>query len=150
MSKRAVAFRLEDVLSAFRGIEVNDDALVALGDDAAMRVAVAWSHTDQSWSRPSRPAPPPMAGKMAKLWEWIVSGWDVDARTVARLAGVPATVAHAKLEMLIGNRLLYPDGSMAKGMRAVLMSHAAKKLGLRAPLPPPPKPAAPPKEDSGN
>jgi hypothetical protein len=145
------SFRLEDVVGVFRALEQNDDALVVLGDETAMRVAVAWSHTDQEWERPPRPQPAAVHGKMGGLWSWMVSGWNVDARAVARLAGVPRTVAHAKLEMLIGNRLIYPDGSMAKGMRSVLLSYAARKLGIKQQLPAQPRRArAEDDDDEGN
>jgi len=128
-------FRIGDVIGVFRSLEQNDDALVVLGDDDAMRVAVAWSHTDQDWTRPTTAQPKTAHGRIGRLWSWLVSGWTIDAREVARLAGVPRSVAHMKLEMLIGNRLIYPDGEMSGGLRKVLAVHTAKKLGLRQAMP---------------
>ncbi len=74
-----------------------------------------------------------VAGKMGALWDWIVAGWDVEAMAhrVSRTSGVPADVTHAKLEILIGNRLIYPDGSLAKGAKAALNVITARKLGIK-------------------
>ncbi len=131
-------FRLENVLAPFRSLESNEDALIVLGDDEAMRVLIAWQHIDQEWAHPGGKQPLAIHGKMAKLWTWIMSGWEVDNRKVSRLAGVSPSIAHAKLEILMGNRLIYPDGSMSKGVRTALMAHTATKLGIKQ------KPVAPP------
>lgn len=89
---------------------------------------------------------------MASLWDWVVAGWDLEAVTqrVSRAAGVPVDVAHQKIEMLVGNRLIYPDGSMAKGARSALNVDIARKLGIKQQLPKPPTPAPPKNEDQGN
>jgi hypothetical protein len=139
-------FRLEDVIGVFRALEESDDAIVVLGDEQAMKVLVAWSHTDQEWERPSTPVPPTTHGKLGKLWAWVVSGWDVDEQAIARLAGVPRSVAHEKLAVLIGNRLVYPDGTIAKGGRQALGVYTARKLGIKQRSRPEP-PRAPNKDD---
>lgn len=146
-------FNLESVLAPFRGLEQNTDAVVVLGDEQAMRVLVAWQKLDNKWSPPTARAPVVSAGAMGRLWKWVVAGWDIGGveRDIARLAGVPRHIAHEKLEMLVGNRLIYPDGSMASGARSALAIHTAKKLGIKQQ--PPAKPAAAPKtpnDDLGN
>ena len=144
-------FNLESVLAPFRGLEQNTDAVVVLGDEQAMRVLVAWQKIDNEWSPPATRVPVVTAGGMGRLWKWIVAGWDVlkIEREVARLAGVPRHIAHEKLEMLVGNRLIYPDGSMAGGARSALAIHTAKKLGIKQQ--PAAKPAAvKPNDDLGN
>lgn len=122
---------LETYLAVFRGLEANEDGLVILGDEDACKVLVAWQKTDQLWRHPRSPAPEATHGRMEALWTWIVSGWEIDDAKVARLAGVPFSVTHAKLEMLIGNRLIYPDGSMSGAARKVLTVFMAKKLGFK-------------------
>lgn len=136
----APAFRIEDVLTPFRGLEQNQDAVVVLGDENAMKVLVAWTHVDNVWTKPSKPAPAIVSGKMSKLWQWVVSGWDTDVmmRDIARAAGLPVAIVHDKLNVLIGNRLIYPDGTMAAGARAALSVHTAKKLGIKQSMPKPP------------
>src|SRR5437016_1459926 len=108
--KRDDGFRLEDVLAVLRSLEETDDALVVLGDEAAMKVLVAWSHTDQAWVRPEGKQPLPIHGRLGQLWMWITAGWDLDVRRIAQLAGIPSMVVHEKIMMLVGNRLVYPDG----------------------------------------
>lgn len=144
-------FRIEDVLAAFRALEESDDAIVVLNDENAMKVLVAWSHTDQQWTRPDSKPPPATHGRMARLWTWVVSGWEIDPRRVAQLAGVPVTVAHEKISVLVGNRLIYPDGTMAKGARQALGVYTARKLGIKQrPRPESPARATPAKTDEGN
>jgi hypothetical protein len=124
-------FRLEDALAVFRGVEDNQDAVVVIGDDDAMRVLVAWTHVDNDWYPPSTACPPLVHGKLAAAWDWIRAGWDLNERKISKLAGVPTSVARAKLDVLIGNRLIYPDGSLSKGVRLALAAFTAQRLGLK-------------------
>jgi hypothetical protein len=124
---------LEESIAPFRALEANDDAIPVLGDDKAMRVLVAWTHVDNEWAAPELPRPRILPGRMSALWDWIVAGWDVESmvQRVSRTSGVPADIVHSKLEILIGNRLIYPDGSMAKGAKAALNVIARRKLGIK-------------------
>ncbi len=131
MTRKRPEVDLASLLATFRGVETNETSLVILGDDEAIRVLIAWTNVDDEWRAPASRPPSATAGKLGRLWTWIVSGWEVDANKVSRLAGVTKMVAHAKLEVLIGNRLIYPDGQMAKGARTALSAHAAIKLGIR-------------------
>lgn len=124
-------FQLEAVLAVFRSLERSDDAIVVLGDDAAMRVLVAWSHLDQSWQRPATAQPQAIHGRLGRLWDWVVAGWELDARAVSRVAGVPMATAHKKLSVLVGNRLIYPDGSMSTAVQRALTLYTAKKIGIK-------------------
>lgn len=122
---------LEDFLAPFRGVEDNQDAIIILEDENAMRVLVAWTHVDNTWYAPSTACPPIVHGKLAAAWDWIRAGWDLDERKVARLAGLPHGIVHGKLEVLIGNRLIYPDGSIAKGTKLALSAFTARRLGIK-------------------
>lgn len=129
--KRRAAIRLEDVIAPFRAIEANEDALVILGDDQAMKVLVAWTHVDNEWEPSATALVPYKLGRAAAAWAWIVQGWMIDSDEVARFAGIASGIAHAKLEILIGNRLIYPDGSVSKGARIAMSAYTAATLGLK-------------------
>ena len=122
---------LEDHLAVFRSLETNEDALVILNDYDACRVLVAWTKTDQTWTRPRTAPPEPKHGQLAARWAWIVSGWDIDVEKVSRLAGLPQTVVHEKMEMLVGNRLVYPDGSTSGPAHKMLGTNTGLKLGFK-------------------
>lgn len=132
---RRVRFVLEEVVAVFRAREGSEDAIVVIGDEPAMRVLAAWRNVDQSWTKPDGAPPEAIEGKLGRLWGWIVSGWDLDARRIARLAGMPTARVHEKLEILVGNRLIYPDGSMSKAARAALLGFTAKQLGIKRGMP---------------
>jgi hypothetical protein len=138
---------LAKLLATFRGVETQETSLVILGDDEAVKVLIAWSNVDNEWTQPETRVPDATVGKLGKLWSWILSGWDVDTRKVSRLAGVTEAIAHVKLEILMGNRLIYPDGQMSKGARTALMAHTAIKLGIKQKAATPPMPKKKEKED---
>ncbi len=146
-------FSLEDVLAPFRAIESNDDVLVVLGDEHAMKALIAWTKVDNVWTHPPTKRPAMRHGNMASAWAWVISGWNIDEQTraIARLAGLPTDVAHEKIEILVGNRLIYPDGSLAKGTRVALNLYTAKKLGIKQQLPKASQPqTSTDKDDRGN
>lgn len=121
----------DGLLAAFRASE-NVSDLGAITDDEGfdaetIRVLGSWRHIDNSWFAPKRPCPTP-GMPTAAAWEWLVSGWDIDYRAVARGADVSESTARKKMGVLIANRLVYPDGSMAKAALAALTSHVAKRL----------------------
>jgi hypothetical protein len=120
---------MEDILAAFRSLEKPSDAIVIIGDRDAIRVLSAWTRVDNLWTAPGGPVPAVRHGRMGQAWRWVCAGWTVDVDEVARLAGVPRSIAHAKLEVLRGNRLIFPDGSMSKGAELALAAYTGKVLG---------------------
>lgn len=145
MSERARSFVLEDALAVFRGLESVEDAIIILDDEDALRVMVAWKKLDHSWTRPGPRMPQPIAGKLGRLWTWVVQGWDIDVDKVSKLVGLPWTTTHDKIEMLVGNRLIYPDGSTSKYAQTALMRYTSEKLGMGKKKEP--KPETAPKTD---
>lgn len=120
-----------DIVEAFRAIDSNQDAIPVLGDEEAMRVLVAWSKTDQRWKAPRTKPPAMRPGNHATVWRWVVEGWTIDVTAVAKIAGVQVRVARDKLDMLVGLRLIFPDGVMASSAKTALNVHVAGKLGVK-------------------
>lgn len=144
----AKAADVSAVISSFRAIEANEDAIPVLGDEDAMRVLAAWSKTDQQWKRPRRKPPEMTPTNHALVWSWLVEGWSIDHGSIAKAAGVRIAVAHEKMEMIIRNRLVYPDGSMSKAARTALNVHVAAKLGIKQKAPRTPRAGA--KDENAN
>jgi hypothetical protein len=103
--------------------------LVEDGFDAdAMRVLAAFQNATQRWSAPARPCPD---GGLptAAAWAWLMSGWQIDELALADAAGLSVATTRAKLAMLTGARLIFPDGSMNKWALAALNAHVAARIG---------------------
>lgn len=126
-----IDFRLEDVLAPFRALEANEDAIPILGDEAALKCLAAWSKTDHRWVKPKTRPPRFTHGNHAVVWEWMVGGWRLDLAGVAKRAGLSERTVHEKMAMLVGNRLMYPDGSMSKAAKTALNIYVAGKLGIK-------------------
>lgn len=144
-----VKFRLEDVLAVFRALEANEDAIPILGNEDAMRVLAAWTKSDQHWRKPRRAMPELTATNHGLVWAWITSGWSFEYDPLARAANVSARIAAQQLDVLMANRLIYPDGSMSKGARAAMNLYIAAKLGIKQKSRRSPTPKTEEKDDKG-
>ncbi len=120
----------QQLIEAFRAVELAEHTaalMIEEGFDAeAMRVLAAFQHAEQLWSQPKKPCPTVMPTPGA--WAWLVSGWTVDFFELSRAAGVSEATARGKLDMLRGNHLIYPDGTMSKWATAALRSHVANRI----------------------
>lgn len=140
-----------ELLAAFRALEAIEHVAVLMVDEdswdaEAMRVLSAFQHLDHRWEPPS-PKAPDGGRPTARAWNWLCSGWALNLGELASAANVSEGTARAKLAILRGNRLVYPDGGIAKAAQAALRSHVRARL-----IPPGPKRRTPPapKDDGAN
>ncbi len=140
---------LEELLKPFKQDPTTNDAAAALvlGDDEAVRVLAAFRNVTHRWRMPKKKALPDEATLIAK-WEWLTSNWEVNIEGVAHAAGMSEDVAEMKLDMLIANRLVYPDGTIAHGGVIALQMHTQMKLGIKPKRQQQQQPQ--PKKDEGN
>jgi len=122
---------VQQLIVAFHAVESNSDAVPVLGDQDAMRVLIAWSKSEHTWKRPKGKAPQLSAANHHEVWRWIVSGWVYDLPQISLGAGVPPRVASEKMQVLVHNRLIYPDGSMSRAAKTALDVYVAMKLRIR-------------------
>jgi hypothetical protein len=126
-----------DLIEAFRATEdkvgisqlsvlISDDADEGL-DVEAIRVLGAWLHGEHRWKEPKvkcpdggRPTP--------KAYGWMVSGMLIDYEEIADRANVTRTVARTKLAVILGARLIYADGTIAKAAKAAMESTIARRV----------------------
>lgn len=127
-TKQQTSETMLEVVKLFRKLEVETDAVAILGDDHAIRVLAAWQKTDQTFVLPARPMPVMTPRNHAELWHWLCVGWTIDTNAVQRASGLPASIVHAKLEQLVENRLIYPDGSTSTGGQLAMQVFIAKQV----------------------
>ena len=125
------------LLAAFREVadkEVESIACLLIEeafDAETMRVLAAWGQTEVGWRAPKDPCPDD--GKPTPAaWRWLTSGLEVDYDALAEASGTTRRVARAKAAMLLGNHLVFPDGSVSTPARGALQSHARRALGIKA------------------
>lgn len=122
---------LDEMITAFRAIEANEDIIPVAGDDVAMRVLAAWTKTENVWRMPKRARPTFGPSTHHDCWRWITSGWMPDYEGLAEATGLDYSTASDKMRVLIANRLVYPDGTMSKPSTILMVGYAAAKLGLK-------------------
>jgi len=123
------------LLDAFRRVE-SVDALGAMVtrkdgegfDGDAIRVLAAWTSSDHRWVAPRAPCPDG-GNPTAAAWKWLVSGWVIDIAYIAKATDLSMATTQAKIELLVSNRLIFPDGEMAKVAKAMLQASIRKALG---------------------
>ena len=120
-----------DLIRAFQVGEQNEAAAIFIDEDGfdlvTIRVLSAWWHSDHDWVKPSRPCPDD-GRPTARAYAWLISGMDIDYVAIADAAGVSRSQARARMARLIGNRLIYPDGQMAKVAKASMQAAIAKRV----------------------
>lgn len=115
------------------GVLISDDPDEGL-DAAAMRVLSAWQMSDHQWTQPKSPCPE--LGATKALYDWMIRGMNLDYMAIADAAGVTRAVARAKLAKLLGARLLYADGTIARAAKVAQEATIARRVKAK------PKPQA--------
>ena len=100
-------------------------AVVLLEVNDAQTIAGLWLAACPVWDDPG-----PGNG-----WDWAWSGVNLadEAEILADTSGLPDRVVAAKLRLLVGARLIYPDGTLAEAagriLRARVAGETVKALG---------------------
>lgn len=132
---------LADLVNAFKAAEPNlakgggaEQLAVLISDDPdegldaeAIRVLGAWINGDHKWTKPKSPCPD--GGRPTKAaYDWMVRGMNLDYVAIADAAGVTRSVARAKMAKLLGARLIYGDGTIAKAAKAAMEASIARRV----------------------
>lgn len=134
---------LAELLKPFRDDPINN-SVVVLGDDEAVRVLSAFRMIECNWKVPRSVAPAASAA-LVKRWAWLVSSWKLDklADEISLASGLSEETVLGKLNILVRNRLVYPDGTISKGAAFAIEAHAQTVLGLKPKRNQQPAPAVP-------
>lgn len=128
----------QTLIEAFRAVAdnaVENIVCLIIDDDkfeaATMRVLSAWSSAAMTWTKPNGKCPDD--GRPTNdAWRWLVSGLDVDYDELASAAGVGRSVAVAKAAVLLGHRLVMPDGSITTIAHKALQEHVKNALKMKS------------------
>jgi hypothetical protein len=88
----------------------NPEAVLVIADDSElMKIVVAWTTLDV-WPAQKLTDPPDEPDR--KGWDWLWANVDYSVEGLAEKSGLTAPLLERKLRPLIGNRVLYPDGTV--------------------------------------
>lgn len=105
------------------------EAVLLVGDDPQMiKVVVAWTNTAVE-----------RAKKLTRLrgeseseaWEWLWRNTRYSREELVAKSALPAFIFDAKLEPLIGNRVLYPDGTVNSFVARYLRERVLKLFAAK-------------------
>jgi hypothetical protein len=90
----------------------------------AMRILVVWPHQVVDVEEPVCAVPE----DENRQWEWLWLSAKYDAKSLARAAGVHPALTREIMESLIGNRLIFPDGTVSTHAESTVKVYIGKKL----------------------
>jgi hypothetical protein len=119
---------LKDELRHFAS-DTTDTAVVVLGDDQAIRVLAAFSNVVHDWKAPKKALREGVS--LVERWQWLTQRWDIDIEGLAIATALSEDTVATKVDVLVANRLIYPDGTISKAATLALKAHASMKLGIK-------------------
>lgn len=112
----------DDILNKFKTSEQMEDILPITGKDAEAerlrKILIAWRKIEIK-KTPTKTKPP--EDEIA-LWNWLWKNVSFDEEQLKSIAGIRGNIQDS-MNVLIGNRLIYPDGTIS-----VFASKALKQL----------------------
>ena len=96
-------------LSWFKENEKAEAALLLADDPQMVKIAVAWTTMSV---RQAEEASPLAGGSEGEAWEWLWRNASYSRAELAAKSTLPELILGKKLPALIGNRVLYPDGTI--------------------------------------
>lgn len=125
---------LQELLALFREQEPRrmHTITVMINNDDLKTIASAWTSIHVRWK--AHPSKQPDASDEGALWEWLWKGVDYSEVDL----GIAAAIARARVSVLVKtlilNRLIYPDGTIARPAMNVLggeVNRFAVKAGVK-------------------
>jgi len=114
-----------ETLAEFKSSENPEVVLLITDDPDLIRLCIAWTNT-----------PVKAKAKQTVLkddsthgtWQWLWDNADHDRRVLIAKSGVNAHGFDGKMEVLVGNRILYPDGTINSFVQRYLRDRVLKSF----------------------
>lgn len=125
--------RYEEKLAEFKADE-KPEVVLLLGDDAdLLRITVAW--TNMATSPAKKETRPPKADNANEWWNWLWENTTYSRQELMEKAHQSYQGFDQKVKALIGNRILYPDGSINSFVQRYLRERVLKLFQAKPPTP---------------
>jgi hypothetical protein len=116
-------------LDRFKANEQPEAVLLVASDKDYVNIVTAWTCCSIRVRKPTRHG---SVASDADAWQWL---WDNAAFSMDALrnaSGVPAERFESRLDTLIANRVIYPDGTVNSFVRRYLRERVLRLLGVDA------------------
>ena len=121
--------RFEDGLDRFKQEEQPEAVLLVASHKDYVNIASAWMHLSV---RRRRRLTESAGTSEADQWAWLWENIRFSGENLRQKSGVPEKRFEERLNTLIANRVLYPDGSVNSFVRRYLREKVLKLLGVDA------------------
>lgn len=106
------------------------EAVLLVADDPTlMKIVVAWTSLDvRPVERPTRP----LGESERDMWDWLWGNSRYSLAELAEKSDLTVPLLERKLKPLIGNRVLYPDGTVNSFVQRYLRERVLKLFDAKA------------------
>ena len=122
-----------DHIRRFKEKESPESVLLVADDPALTKRIMAWTSLDMRQADD----PTDLAGQSEReIWDWMWTNTRYSLDDLAERSGLASPLVERKLKPLIGNRVLYPDGTVNSFVHRYLRERVLKLFETRAKRPP--------------
>ena len=121
--------RFEGALDRFKRKEQPEAVLLVASHKDYVNIASAWMHLSL---RRRRRLTEPAGTSEADEWAWLWENVRFSGDNLRQKSGIPEKRFEERLNTLIANRVLYPDGSVNSFVRRYLREKVLRLLGVDA------------------
>lgn len=107
-------------LAEFKAQETPEAVLLLADSPELIRVTVAWTNTAAAPRAPL--SPPPESGAPSAWWDWLWENTLFSRSDVIEKADISDYNFNRRFRVLVGNRVLYPDGTVNSFVQRYLRS----------------------------
>lgn len=115
-------------LNRFKENERPDPVLVVAGNAQYVRMLIAWTNVQTQRKRKLSKQP---KTSEARRWQWLWDNTRYSEEEFAATSAVEQNAFEEKLAALMGNRIIYPDGTINSFVRRYLHERVLKLLDAK-------------------
>lgn len=118
-----------DHIRRFKEKESPESVLLVADDPAFTKIIVAWTSLDMRQADD----PTDLAGQSEReIWDWLWANTRYSLDDLAENSGLAPSLVERKLKPLIGNRVLYPNGTVNSFVQRYLRERVLKLFETRS------------------
>jgi len=100
---------MEEKLAWFKENEKPEVVLLIADDPQKMKLLIAWSNTEVSWKEEPTDC---TSDRESEIWQWLWDHAQYNPEELQTKGAASPMGFEKRMEFLIGNRLIYPDGTI--------------------------------------